>query len=187
MKTLYIPEIGTELTLADDWTFTLHAEDRNETLAAAFGYALNGYNNFSDYEKLAEIQAKIDDAESRIVWPDEDNLPRKLVESYNSRKQREQDFLENQEAYIEYNALRDQKLMLPKIDCAEVTIPAGFVLKVDRIYIRKGISYYSSLTFFVKDFKEIKTIRQKSWCRSRKVKSLRFWAKLEDCNKIKFV
>ena len=31
-------------------------------------------------------------------------------------------------------------------DYAEVTIPAGTVLKVDRIYIRKGMEGYSSIS-----------------------------------------
>lgn len=35
MPFLYIPPLGTELTLANDWTFNLHNEYRNETLIAA--------------------------------------------------------------------------------------------------------------------------------------------------------
>lgn len=30
---LYIPEIGDEITLKSDWTFELHAENRNQDLA----------------------------------------------------------------------------------------------------------------------------------------------------------
>lgn len=51
-----------------------------------------------------------------------------------------------------------------------VTIPKDSILTVDRIYIRKGSSDYSSITFRV-------VLNGKSY---------RFWAKLEDCNKIEF-
>ena len=58
----------------------------------------------------------------------------------------------------------------------EVDFPllAGSVLEVDRIYIRKGNSEYSSITF-----KLISTP-------SETVKGVRFWAKLKDCNNIEF-
>lgn len=52
----------------------------------------------------------------------------------------------------------------------KVTLPAGTNLKVDRIYIRKGISEYSSITFYA-------TIGKNK---------IRFWAKLSDCNTIEF-
>ena len=53
----------------------------------------------------------------------------------------------------------------------ELVISKGTTLKVDRIYIRKGNSDYSSLTFF---------IGSGDW------KGCRFWAKLSDVNNIEF-
>lgn len=60
-----------------------------------------------------------------------------------------------------------------------VTFPAGTILKVDRIYIRQGAAEYSSLSFYALtngakkgDF--------------GKPKSPRFWATLQDCNKIEY-
>lgn len=50
------------------------------------------------------------------------------------------------------------------------TFPKDTILKVDRIYIRKGAEDFSSLTFYV-------TINKKAY---------RFWAKLEDVNNIEF-
>jgi hypothetical protein len=64
-------------------------------------------------------------------------------------------------------------------DYAEVTIPAGTVLKVDRIYIRKGMEGYSSISFYSEG------IGNGSGSFGRP-KTARFWAKLEDCNKIDF-
>lgn len=54
-----------------------------------------------------------------------------------------------------------------------VTIPKGSILKVDRIYIRKGSGYenFSSITFRFE---------------SEGFKKARFWAKLKDCNNIQF-
>jgi hypothetical protein len=51
-----------------------------------------------------------------------------------------------------------------------VTLPAGTVITVDRIYIRRGASEYSSITFYA----------------AIGGKNLRFWATLKDCNKIEF-
>lgn len=114
---LFIPEIGTELTLAEDWTFPLHFERRNEPLG-----------------KLLNLQPpNSNDRYSRGWWQPDQSTP--------------------------------------------VTLPAGTILKVDRIYIRKSswgedASAFSSLSFFalMPGFK----------------KKGRFWAKLADVNRIQF-
>lgn len=56
----------------------------------------------------------------------------------------------------------------------KVSLPKGTVLKVDRIYIRKGdgFSDFSSISFYAEKLDG--------------KKSPRFWAKLSDCNKIVF-
>jgi hypothetical protein len=89
---LYIPEIGDQLELEKEWSFTLHNEYRNSSLF--------------------------------------------------------------------------KKMKYPKKDVT-MTFPKGTILQVDRIYIRKGASDYSSLTFYVK---------------SGHCKGARFWTKLNDCN-----
>ncbi len=61
-----------------------------------------------------------------------------------------------------------------------VTLPKGTILQVDRIYIRKGSSDYSSITFYAKELPSVvKTAFGKPNC-------ARFWAKLSDCNTIEF-
>lgn len=55
---------------------------------------------------------------------------------------------------------------------APLTLPAGSVLTVDRIYVRKGQGDFSSLSFFLAG--------------GKKPKASRFWAKLSDCNNIEF-
>lgn len=69
---------------------------------------------------------------------------------------------------------RDMRTPTP-IPC---TLPAGTVLKVDRIYIRKGQEGFSSLTFYAYEASEVGKSRPKS--------RGRFWAKLEDVNQIEF-
>jgi hypothetical protein len=56
----------------------------------------------------------------------------------------------------------------------EVIIPKGSVIKVDRVYIRKGASGFSSISFIL-----IET-------GGKKIKAQRFWAHLRECNKIEF-
>ena len=68
------------------------------------------------------------------------------------------------------------------------TIPAGAVLKIDRIYIRKGSKEFSSITFLWKGESLPATIETYSDGSTGKVPRLpiRFWAKLKDVNNIEF-
>jgi len=81
------------------------------------------------------------------------------------------------------------------------TIPAGAVLKVDRIYIRKGLSGYSSLTFLWKDMRTNSKIVERNitpinhlggrgitttYEVKKPARPVRFWVKLDDVNKIEF-
>lgn len=69
------------------------------------------------------------------------------------------------------------------------TIPAGTVLKIDRIYIRKGVKDYSSITFLWKGMSTESRIEKYLWDGSEyKVprKPVRFWARLADVNNIEF-
>lgn len=106
MKNLFIPPLGTELELAEDWTFDLYGESRN----------------WDFFERMG-----LDYPDHDVNWE-----PR----------------------------------------CIETTLPAGSILKIDRIYIRKGQKDFDSVTFFL------------TFCRGKKVTKARFWVKLEDANKI---
>lgn len=61
----------------------------------------------------------------------------------------------------------------PKVQL--VTIPFGAELKIDRIYIKKSAPSYNSVTF--------------SWLKHSipLKRNLRFWAKLDEVNKIEFI
>lgn len=64
-----------------------------------------------------------------------------------------------------------KKWYIPNPQSMEVTLAAGTQLVVDRIYIRAGSASFNSVTFRAKIDK----------------KSIRFWAKLKDVNKIVMV
>lgn len=59
------------------------------------------------------------------------------------------------------------------------TLPEGTMLKVDRIYIRKGVGDYSSVTFYAFSPEEM------AKGKSRPKSMGRFWAKLAEVNTIR--
>lgn len=63
----------------------------------------------------------------------------------------------------------------PKPKPVVITLPAETELVVSRIYIRNGQGDFDSVTFSAKDLVDLD---------GKKVKSARFWAKLNDVNKI---
>lgn len=70
------------------------------------------------------------------------------------------------------------------------TIQAGEILKVDRIYIRKGQSEFDSMTFYWMGQKT-KGGEKPAWYNSNIIRktpsrAIRFWVKLDDANKIEF-
>ena len=157
---LYIPEIGDQLVLSEDWDFILFAENRNRTLAKALGYRFEFNKGFIDLKHNIE--------------PPKSSNYKKDQKGY-------------ADAYIKYHE-DTEKLVVNNI---HVTIPAGCRLIVDRIYIRKGISAYSSISFYVKGFLEsldLSYVEEISDITGKKRKNVRprFWAKLEDCNHIEF-
>ena len=81
------------------------------------------------------------------------------------------------------------------------TIPAGAVLKVDRIYIRKGLSDFSSLSFlWVGERTKARIVEREAvsyngggaapsrhpYTQKIPARPVRFWAKLSDVNNIEF-
>lgn len=139
MEQLFIPEIGTEIILAENWQFTLHNERRNEKLGKKFGLYRCDFS-----------------------WILESEYP-SFKESFN---------LSSEKDHKEYR----EKLMKWRLDAKPfqkenviLTLVKGTILKIDRIYIRKGNKDFSSITF---------------WIKSGEYKGQRFWAKLSDCNTI---
>jgi hypothetical protein len=131
---LFIPELGTKLTLTQPWDFKLYNEDRNSSL-------LKAWDLYNDPEFDAACDAVRNNP--RYDWARKDSNERM---SY---------FLGD------YNW--------------DVTLDTGTELVVDRIYIRKGLSDWSSMTFRITETTDPDLAKQKK---------RRFWAKLNDCNQI---
>lgn len=76
-----------------------------------------------------------------------------------------------------YNPIYNEKMK--SVSC---TLPKDTILAIDRIYIRKGASDFSSLSFRI--------ISHPVWTNEKKVfgskQIFRFWAELADCNTIEF-
>ena len=167
---LYVPEIGDMIRLTEDWSFTLYREGRNDSLWREE----NCWDRIVDPDQapVRELEAKIKAIESRVTIQEIKNsygwAPSR-VKVYASQEDKDND--------------RKFKYELAELNrrpsWAPVTLLKDTVLKVDRIYIRKGISEYSSITFYV-------------WSKAGPVaanaskKKSRFWAKLADCNNIQF-
>lgn len=79
------------------------------------------------------------------------------------------------------------------------TLPAGSVLKTDRIFIRKGSEEFNSITFFLVGEKTQAKILHKAGTSftpgyagtfqydvKQPARPVRFWVKLDDANKIEF-
>ncbi len=116
MRQMFIPTIGFQFYLGQDWTFTLHRESRNTDLFDALGVI----------------------TESQKVWN----------ERFEPRMGWDRDKMKiSDDEYIaaanEWREIRD------KLDnTVQVTLPVETLLKVDRIYIRKGASDFDSITFW---------------------------------------
>ena len=85
--------------------------------------------------------------------------------------------------YPEYRNNLFDKLDL-KIETQVVEIPKGTLVKVDRIYIKKGSSQFSSITF------SIPTVRSKAdklnYPHNVQLGGGKFWVKLHECNGTNF-
>ena len=190
---LYIPEIGDHIVLIKDWTFDLYAENRNEQLGALFGHYLSGGYRGGWIEE--EVHPRFRSHDYTVDYPSENGPKfRKMFGGvdYNAlqkaRKEAEESCPEFVKYWADHKRWNDRAAEIMK-DKLTITIPTGTTLAVDRIYIRKGASDYSSITFYAKQLGEV-TIPGSRWSwgnpKSKKVKAQRFWAKLADCNNIEF-
>lgn len=154
---LYVPEIGDHLRLTADWTFVLHNEYRNRSLWDHFDCD----NAPEVYQQVAEKNSLRDE----LTKLEQKMYPGNTYWSVPPASYDPVDVARREELY---------ELIRPN-EHATIMISAGAVLSVDRIFIRKGMDDWSSLTFFLKELPGV-TFKKKP----------RFWAKLHDCNNIEF-
>jgi hypothetical protein len=156
---LYVPEIGDHLRLTADWTFTLYNEYRNSSLWELY--------DCENHPVVAKKNAEKEQARNEL-----NALENKMYPGNTYWQPRHSSTLDPADI-ARRTELRD---IITKMLAVEVTIPTGSIVSVDRIFIRKGMDDWSSLTFYLKDHPD-KTFKKKP----------RFWAKLADCNCIEFV
>lgn len=192
MGSFYVPEIGDELVLSAPWVFSLFPEYRNTALATMLGY----YS--CPGRKIGWVSVEdvpmIRDEDYVLNYPPTSDFPNPtLGRHYNSydydayTKACDKVRSENKE-YVRYQNELVEWRKKCELHCREtiiVELPVGSVLKIDRIYIRKGAKDYSSITFYLKGNNPVLVKSRWSDKKSMK-KSIRFWAKLNECNRIQF-
>lgn len=167
---LYVPEIGDMIRLTQDWSFTLYQEYRNRTLWD--DEKCRDRMIDPDPTPVRELEKKIEGIESRLTFEVIKNTygwSPSRVQVYASQEDKDNHRRYKQELY----ELQQRQSWAP------VTLLKDTVLKVDRIYIRKGVSEYSSITFYVRS-------KAGPVAANASKKKSRFWAKLADCNNIQF-
>jgi hypothetical protein len=156
---LFIPSLGTIIVLAEDWTFKLFFEGRNNTLLMAL--CPNKVSPMPDRIKVGSWEHKYygkwfgtneEDHQGSDLLKYQEPLDEKELEDANR-------------TYRSTSSERKPYLL--------VTMPAGQQLKFDRIYIRAGITAYNSVTF-----------RTTKIGPDKKFHSKRFWVKLQDANNV---
>lgn len=182
---MYIPEIGDRFRLTHPWEFVLHNEYRNSDVWEALGCA--------KHPDVAPRAARYEaaSAELREMWDKHsflatrDALPSPFLPLGSrprtfTRREIPEELMERDQELREILNQDNQSWWK-----ASVTLPKGTVLSVDRIYIRKGASDFSSLTFYVHECPLPELTPAKKGGGFKKGRK-RFWAKLDDVNRIRF-
>ena len=155
-KKLFIPEIGTEIPLAQDWTFRLFFESRN----------------ISFFEQIAALNLLVEDnfkpTEKAVIcygYYSGHNTKSALLDTYYKK-------------YFQYDyhqrSVSESACFAQGVPyCYMMTLPKGSVLAIDRVYIRKNNEEFSSITF-----------RTPKVNIPKFKKHPRFWAPLSDVNNI---
>lgn len=167
---LYVPEIGDQLRLTANWTFTLYDEGRNSSLWTA----VDALNHPTMLARTQEAAIRYEDA----VQFAKDNLTQDMQDRVFHMGRLWSIWQNSEPVSRQFNKLVESwKELSDGMANVPATIPAGSVLKTDRIFIRKGMEDWSSLTFFLVSSPDP---------RFGSKKKIRFWAKLSDCNQIEF-
>ena len=161
---MFIPEIGFEFSLSKEWNFKLVLEHRNNKLVEIFYPDYNvSYSYRNNYIESLGFNGQC--LQSKKISSIIDELYTKDMSMLDLNQAKEKSIKIFEENISE---------LLPEENLEPITFPIGTILKVDRIYIRKGagMSEYSSLSFYA-------TLPGQK-------KKFRFFAKLNDVNTIEF-
>ena len=198
---LYIPEIGDHIKLTQPWKFKLKAENRNIALGAYLGY-YTYWNKYEDWSKSCEIWInssiipRLREPDYHVDYPsfpEQKSFWKFGSNSHDEYKRKCREAEENCPEYVQFEkdrlAWRDLCDSCEKNEFLDVELPVGTILAIDRIYIRKGASDFSSVTFYAKDLGMVEIPNSPySRVKSKKIKkkALRFWVKLSEVNTLEF-
>lgn len=172
----YVPEIGDRITLVSDWTFTLYNEHRNSDVWRSLDS--DSSPEMAALRKTkAELEAEWD--RGQVEWY------HKVAKPYAHSTLSYWTSEIKPECQAAFDDWRERRIAHNANDNVPLTLPAGTVLTVDRIYIRKGQGDYSSLTFYIAETSHPTLTRDKT-AKGFKKGRKRFWAKLHDVNAIDF-
>lgn len=166
---LWIPDIGDKIILTADWTFDVVNESRNAALWKVLD--LDKHPRAIEMRRLAaeklEEARKFDESHRTVKVEQRWGFIMNFDSKANEKR--------SEEIWAEYSAVRDP--------VAPTTFPKGTALIIDRVYIRKGASEFSSLSFFIGNspMKELEPVKKGGrWPSGPR----RFFARLADVNKI---
>ena len=209
---MFIPEIGTVIKLEKDWELTLVPEKRNESLYKRLGIMEELQYYTFDYCEIYNIEIivgavthKITDLVFRFNMPFDEALDeyilRVISKKYGSRITIK---IRDKKQYPNLVINKKVEVITKSIGSICVTydydisyehiraiISKDTLLQVDRIYIRKGLSDFSSLSFVSKDSPNV-LFKPKNKMTSIEKKNhpsfgpIRFLSKLSDVNDIEF-
>jgi len=175
---LQIPTIGTLLTLTEPWDFRLYFESRNFKMLTAltgheFGWG-DGEGEWDDRRGRWQpaVIVGVTFNGYKVGW-DTFGIP---------QDDKSKDEMEMSRTWREHQPM----------SYIDVCLPINTMLTVDRIYIRKGVDAYNSLTFWLKKPAKLPKVKKgeppvipsEEYDFLQRVGGNRFWAKLPDVNNI---
>ena len=155
---LNIPELGTKLVLTQNWHFKLILEHRNNKLIEHL-YKDEYHIEYSYRYYYQDIQTSLLKTKSFIG----------LVHLFTNSEERQKS---NWQDYYRKLYIDNPDKLLYEDDITPIIFPIGTQLTIDRIYIRKGKSNYSSVSFWA--------------LLPGQKKKIRMFAKLNDVNQINY-
>lgn len=158
MPQIFIPPLGTVIQLEQDWHFTLHAEGRNDRLIEESGITPPFRDPTAPYSGHLQSwrETSLKDREAAIALTKWEYTPYPGMEA------------DHEYSYWSGNWKHP------------FVFREGTELKVGRIYIRQGGQEFDSVTFSSKQW--VSAVGDPLFTASRKLKTIRFWAKLADVN-----
>jgi hypothetical protein len=155
---LFIPKLGSQLKLTQDWSFYLHTERRNLSLFPLV-------KNDEDWVVAENVVCQVYNCKKSNIIFNKISLA---------------NWLQVPAFPFTCKTCKNEAFAMAK---AKIEIPAGAVLTVDRIYIRKtgAAGEFDSVSFYL-DIDTSRQLLQNPKLTGRP----RFWAKLDDVNDIHF-